>query len=161
MSDLRNTRYSIKVKRPIPFMTAMIDAFEGNGLISFEGDLSHLKEDNLTGISRERTACLRSQTLIEYVPGEPPHFVVIPLNANNAKEIRERILPTIGIRHRVRHVSIEKEGVLQFYSSDCFSEDQVFLRTTYPEDLLNDLKKRKVIESFKLDPDEWHEPNRA
>lgn len=99
--------------------------------------------ERVSGVSHQETVTLRRNTT-----GAPPEsFAILPLEPETVEWIVRRILPRVGIHHRVWHVCIEKEGTLQFAAFDNF--EFPFVGDAVPEVLLKDLVERGVLKSYR------------
>jgi hypothetical protein len=134
--------YWVDVRRPIEFLSAVLEAFCGQARLSLEGDLEALRGVSLPGASRDETSCLRRNTI-----WPKQDFIVVPL-------VRE-ILPTLvalcsrlGLRRRVLHVQIEDGGALVFGAYDQFDPSCVWVSARFGESELQRLVQHGVIASY-------------
>lgn len=119
--------------------------FESDSHISFEGDLQHLALAELPGASTSETPALRRQTLHPILD-----FVVVPVTAETAKALRERLSGPGLFRNRgaLVHVQVEHAGHLVLGAYDNFHKDCVVAHEPTPESLLEQLKSSGVIRSY-------------
>jgi hypothetical protein len=97
-----------------------MEELAGNAHISFEGDLGSSKLTSISGASGEETSLLKRNTI-----WPKQDFVVLPLEPAMGKPI----LSALGgsIPKSVRHIQIEKSGVLEFGAFDNFYPECLFL----------------------------------
>jgi hypothetical protein len=119
MEDMA-TRHLLKVRDKTGLFTAIIRFLAGNAHVSFEGHLS------------------MAPTL---------DFVVLPLEERTVRPILDA-LPQGKIFRGIIHVQVEKDGVLAFGAYNSFSPGCVATGAAVPVSLLEQLKKRGIIESF-------------
>ena len=119
--------------------------FDGEGLASFEGDLSLLQPAEIPGASSEETARLRRQTI------EPRlDFIVIPIT-DQTVELLKRRLSSPGVMGNdgvVVHTQIESANELIFSACDNFHIDCTVVAASVPEEFLASLQSKGLIRSF-------------
>lgn len=139
--------YNLEVRRPVPFMCALIDAFCGDAHLSLEGDLSKLRWSQPVEPNLCISAVLRRQT------AEPKQdYVVLPLEPETVAEIKRDVLPVVGVRRRVPHVQIEKHGKLVFGAYDGFYPGLVWVSQQVGAGLLERLRKEGCLKSYEANP---------
>jgi hypothetical protein len=138
--------FRISIKRPIEFLTSVLEAFSSDedAKVSFEGDLQMLQKVGLASVSLDETTCLRRHIL------EPMQdFLVIPLSRHNL-QVLVSLFGRVGVRTRVVHVQIESRGGLVFAAYDQFDSEGAWISTRFSEGQLLRLHGQKVIGSYEL-----------
>lgn len=134
--------YRVHVKRPIDFLDVVFTCYAGESLVSFEGDLTVLRNGHMPGLSEAETACLRRQTV------EPQEdFLVAPLT-REALPALQAMCRRAGVRNRITHIEIEHDGELVFSACDQFDPAGVWLSTRLERTTLDQLRDRGVIASY-------------
>jgi hypothetical protein len=128
-------------------MEALLDAFGADAHLSLEGDLSKCNLDGIPVLSTEPRGVLVRNTL-----SPQQDFVIIPLNEATKDQIKQQVLPTVGIRNRVHHVMIESGGQLVFASYDWFEQDSVWVSNHATEALLDALVESGALRHYAIAP---------
>ncbi len=135
--------YGIDVRKPIEFLTAMIEIFCGGSYISFEGDLSQANFWTIERASTEPRGMMQRNTTSPIYG-----FVILPLE-QDTKKIIIRTLPRIGLRSRVAHVLIERDGELKLAAYDWFYPYLVGVSSDIEIALLDTLVEARIIRAYK------------
>ena len=141
--DANELIYSIKTKKTVLFLEALLNELCGNAHISFEGDLSKVTFDRISGKSEIETSVLKRSTTY---PGVD--FIVLPIEESTKDEIIE-ILHRIGVRRRIVHVQIEKDGKWAFGAYDKFDFADASMLVS--ENTLKNLLRMGIIKSYKIE----------
>lgn len=141
MEDMA-TRHLLKVRDKTGLFTAIIRFLAGNAHVSFEGHLSMCSFSRELAASSTETHVLKRATLAPTLD-----FVVLPLEERTVRPILDA-LPQGKIFRGIIHVQVEKDGVLAFGAYNSFSPGCVATGAAVPVSLLEQLKKRGIIESF-------------
>jgi hypothetical protein len=137
-------KYSLVVKKTIELLNVLIEEFCGDAHISFEGDLSTCDLGEIRDVSFEPTAILPRNTI-----WPQQDYVIVSLEVNTKDILAKRTFPKIGLRKKVLHVMIEKEGKLVFGAYDNFHLDCVGI-SDVDEVLLESLIEKKIIRQYEL-----------
>jgi len=119
--------------------------YEGIALASFEGDLSELRLNELTGCTFDETKSLRRQTL------EPQmEFVVVPINPQNVSALKKFLArrDVLGTNGSIIHTQIEAGGEPLFIACDNFHDDCTVASTAVPEEFLLELKEQGILRGY-------------
>lgn len=135
--------YGIDVRKPIEFLTAMIEIFCGGSHISFEGDLSQSKFWTIEGVSTEPRGMMQRNTISSIYD-----FVILPLE-QDTKKVIIRTLPRIGLRSRVAHVLIERDSELKMAAYDWFYPYLVGVSGDIDANLLDRMVETRIIRAYK------------
>jgi hypothetical protein len=132
----------IRVKKPVLLIESIIRELHGNAYLSLEGDLAEIYRANIRIFSEEETSLLKRQ-----IKQMQAGFIILAINDDTKDEIL-RILPAIGIKKKVVHIQIEKDGELMFGAYDNF--EFVGMSAQVSEDTLNRFIQRGIIKSYTL-----------
>ncbi len=138
-------RYRLTVRRPIKLMEALLDVFGTGARLSLEGDLSKCNLRGIPVLSTEPSGVLVRHTL-----SPRQDFVIILLDETTKDQIKRQILPVVGIRNRVHHVLIERDGRLVFVSNDWFEEGSVWVSNHVTEELLAALVESGALRKYEV-----------
>lgn len=137
------SRYQVQVLKKVPFLCTIVDEFCNNALISFEGDLQQVDFGNFPSAIFEPTDVLNRNTL------QPiQDFVILPLENNTVEEIKRRVIEQIGIKNRILHLQIARQGELVFGAYDNFAKECVWVTDQVSVAKLKTLKEEKILEYF-------------
>lgn len=136
-------RYSLEVRRPVPLMNALIEAFCGDAHLSLEGDLSKLNWAGNAPTHPRISAVLRRQT-----SWPKQDFAVLPLEWETIFEIKRSVLPVVGLAKRIAHVQIEQRRELVFGAYDEFHAGCTWITQRVEASLLDRLKRDGCLKSY-------------
>jgi hypothetical protein len=128
-----------KVRGKGQLLLVLMEALEGNAHISFEGNLRSLPLSSYPGASSEPTDALKRNTL-----WPKQDFVVVPLEPSSSTEIYAALGGVIP--RTVRHVQIEKDGVLQFGAYDNFHPECIFFGGAVTTQMLESLVSNDILQ---------------
>ena len=138
-----SAKYRLDVRKPIELVTALIAHWGAGGRLSLEGDLSQL-DDSLKALGRGRP----SLTLRRNTTSPVQDFLILPLNDRTIPLIERRVLPVVGLAHRVIHVQIQRAWRLVFGAYDNFHPECVWVSRTIGAEFLERLVAEGVLRSF-------------
>lgn len=123
-------------------LLALLEEFEGDAHVSFEGDLRSLAVLTYPNVSSQPTDILKRNTL-----WPKQDFVVVPLEPSSTR----RIYAAIGgsVPKNVLHIQIEKNGVLQFGAYDNFHPQCIFFGSAVRQELVESLISKGVLQPLK------------
>ena len=121
-------------------LVAVMKALAGGARISFEGDLSRCRLSELPLATSAETPVLERSTL-----WPRQDFVVLPLEPDIIQPILDRVLPENRVLSDVRHIQIEKGGLLQFGSYDSFSPGCLCCGPAVPIGILDELRLKGIL----------------
>ncbi len=139
--------YYLDVRRPVPFMSSLVEAFCGDAHMSLEGDLSNLHWKGHRRVDPRIEVLLRRQTI-----WPKQDYAVLPLEEETLLEIKERVLPVVGLAEKVFHVQIEQRRELVFGAYDEFSAGCVWVTRRVGSEFLDRLKKDGCLASYEPAP---------
>jgi hypothetical protein len=140
--------YYLKVRRPVPFMVSLVEAFCGDAHMSLEGDLSNLRWSGRRQVDPRIGVLLRRNTL-----WPKQDYVILPLEEDTLVEIKERVLPVVGLAKKVLHVQIEQHRESVFGAYDEFDDDCVWVASRVGPEFLDRLKQDGCLRSYEPAPD--------
>lgn len=136
--------YHLDVAQPIRLMERILVRFAGNARLSLEGDLSRGDAGGVPVLSRQPDALLPSHTL------HPERdFWILPVEPDTVDAIAVKLLPRIGLRQRVWHVQMEKEGRRVFAAHDGFDRDGVWVAGQVAGEFITSLVKTGAIRGYR------------
>ena len=138
---------SLTVKRKVPLLIALVQAFCGDAHISLEGDLSELRWDGPMEPDPAVATILRRNTVWPL-----QDFAVLPLESDSTHKIIRDVLPHVGVKRRVAHIQIEKQRSLVFGAFDWFYERHAWVSETVGTSLLDTLVKEGTLVSYEPRP---------
>jgi hypothetical protein len=141
---VKNTSYRLVTRHSIDLLAAMIDSFNGNAHLFLEGDLRYFRSEQFQFLRNEPNDLLVRNTIWPL-----QQFVIIPLENETVHIIKRHVLNCVGIRNRVLHILMEKQGQLVFAAYDCFDPDLVMVTHT-DNSFLDALITRKAIWSYRV-----------
>ena len=121
-------------------LLALMEELAGNtSRMSFEGELAPFQILSFSGASHQETAVLKRNTL-----WPRQDFVVVPLDRGTGP----RILAAIGghVPRRIRHIQIERAGILEFGAYDSFDPECLFFGPSIQGDFLAALMELGVLQ---------------
>ncbi len=131
------------VKRPIELLALLLERLCGNAQISLEGDLSYVNTRQIQPISLEPT------NLLPRSSNQPiQDFIILPIEPDTKDILISSILPQAGLRTRIYHVQIQKDGERMFAAYDRFHEDCVWLGAWADEAWLTTLVNAGILRSY-------------
>jgi hypothetical protein len=139
--------YSAVTGKASLLLKMVLEKFCGGAYVSFEGDLSQLNMRDLRDHSFTPTEVLKRNTLQPLLD-----FVIIPLDADTTEILLKRVLPRVGLRARVTHIQIEKEGKLLFGAYDNFDADCVWFHSSVGTEFLDSLVACAAIRKYTFRP---------
>jgi hypothetical protein len=125
-------------------MSMIVEQFCENAYMSLEGDLSLFPFEMFPEAVTEPSEVLTRHTIRPV-----QQFVIMPLDARTITLIKHHVLNQDGIRKRVLHIQIEKQGALVFRGYDRFDRDTVCISGDVGLVLLDDLVDRKMVWSYR------------
>ena len=140
--------YDLEVRRPITVLDAVIDLFCGNARMSLDGDLSKCNARNIPIVAYAPIGKLEGQGIDRTVATEG-RFIVFPLEESTIDLIKRQVLPKVGLRKRINHIQIEKDGKLVFGAFDIFYPGLVRISGEVSLDFLEALIESKGIWKYK------------
>ena len=140
---MRTTGYNLVVKRPVQLVTLLIERLCGNAEMSLEGDLSFIHTQHLPSSSTEPTNLLPRSTIQPDVG-----FIIVPLECSSKERLIRSILPQAGLRTRIYHIQIQKNGERMFAAYDRFDADCVWLGAWAEEVWLTTLVQADILHSY-------------
>jgi len=149
--------YFLNVHRPVPFMNSLVEAFCGDAHISLEGDLSNLRWTGRLQPNPRIGVLLQRQT---FWPKQD--YATLPLEEGTLVEIKENVLPVVGLAEQVIHVQIEQHRELVFgaYDEFCeFCDGCVWVTRRVGPEFLDRLKKDGCLRSY--EPSSFKEDERT
>lgn len=139
------TYRSLQVRDCPAILWAFYREYDGSALASFEGDLSVLNFNELSGCSFDETNSLKRQTL------EPlMDFVVVPINVQNVNTLKKFFAKkeVLGTNGSIIHTQIEANGESLFIACDNFDNDCTVVSTTVPEAFLKQLTEQGILRGY-------------
>ena len=135
---------NIIVKRPLEFLTSLIEVLPVNTLMSFEGELAGVLEPDFLYADKEIGKLIRGTR----TPKQD--FWVFKLDLETKNYLMKDFLHRIGIRGNVLHVLCEFEGEILFAAYDNFDVDSVGIKKTgnITDALLDGLAKKGIIKYY-------------
>jgi hypothetical protein len=128
-------RYQLVTRRRIDLLSAMIDVFKDDAILSLVGNLSQIDFQSIPGANVEAGLHLTTS-------------VSIALRPDTKTIIQQRLLPRVGLRKRVWQVQITKGNIIVFAADDGFAADCVWVIATISEHFLQSLILSKCIWTF-------------
>lgn len=122
-------------------LLALMEELAGDAHISFEGDLHGLAVLHMPDASDEPTPTLSRNTL-----RPKQDFVIVPLEPSMGKKIIAAIGGTIP--NAIRHIQIEKNGLLQFGAYDNFHPECISFGSAIKQALVESLISQAVIRPY-------------
>ncbi|NOH13139.1 MAG: hypothetical protein HND51_15980 [Chloroflexi bacterium] len=116
---------------------------DGQANLSLEGDLSNLENIDIQAKVDEETTSVKRHTIWPTLD-----FAVIRINEGNKEKIIQHLFPQIGLKTKVDHVQIEKDGKLIMAAYDRFDPDCVWIGDWIGEGELQSLIEAEIISSF-------------
>ena len=122
-------------------LLALMEEFEGDAHVSFEGELRSLPLWTYPGASSLPTDVLKRNTVWPI-----QDFIVVPLEPSSSK----RIYLALGgaVPKTVLHVQIEKGGVLQFGAYDNLHPECIFFGSAVRQGLVESLVSKHILQSL-------------
>jgi len=119
--------------------------YEGAGLASFEGNLTGLALDELSGSSHSETPALRRQTVQPELD-----FVVVPISSENIASLKWRLSlrGVLGAEGVVVHTQLEVGGEAVLIACDNFHDECTVASLSVPEAFLSELKSEGVLRGY-------------
>ena len=124
-------------------MKTVIGLLEDQANLSLEGDLSSLEKINIEVSTDKETPVLKRQTIWPKFD-----FAIIEINENNKERIINHLFPQIGLKNKVFHVQIEKDGELILGAYDNFHPECVWIGDWISEEELQSFVNTSVIGPF-------------
>ncbi len=134
-----NQRQMLEGPEKGQLLLALMEELEGNAHVSFEGNLRSLPLLSYPGASSEPTDALKRNTL-----WPKQDFVIAPLEPSSGKKIYAALGGVVP--RTVRHVQIEKDGVLQFGAYDNFHPECIFFGSAVTSQLLESLVSNHILQ---------------
>ena len=119
--------------------------YEGQAVASFEGDLSGLKLDELSGASPQETSSLRRQTI------EPElDFITVPINPETVRELKKRLAShgVLGRDGAVIHTQLAAGDDLLLIACDNFHDECTVASVSVPEPFLKELRSNGLLRAY-------------
>jgi hypothetical protein len=138
--------YFLSVHRPVPFMKSLVEAFCGDAHLSLEGDLSNLRWTGRLLPNPRIGVLLQRHT---FWPKQD--YAILPLEEGTLVEIKESVLPVVGLAEQVIHVQIEQHRELVFgaYDEFCeFCDGCVWVNSRVGQEFLDRLKEDGCLRSY-------------
>lgn len=120
-------------------LLAMMEEFEGNAHVSFEGDLHLLPLWRYPGASFQPTDVLKRNTT-----WPEQDFIVVPLELSSSRSIFSALGGAVP--NRVLHIQIEKGGVLQFGAYDNFHPECISFGEHVRPELIENLVSKGILQ---------------
>lgn len=119
--------------------------YEGLALASFEGDLSSIDFNVISGSSDKETSALKRQTLSPDLD-----FVVVPITSENIVALKSLLSKpgVLGKDGTVIHTQIEVGGETIFSACDNFHDDCTVTSRNVPKAFLEQLKQVGVLRGY-------------
>jgi hypothetical protein len=136
---------SLQVRDCPGILWAFYREYDGSALASFEGDLSELHLNELSGCSFDETNSLKRQTL------EPlMDFVVVSIHSQNVNTLKKLFAKqdVLGTNGSIIHTQIEVGGEPLFIACDNFHDDCTVVSTSVSEAFLKQLKERGILRGY-------------
>jgi|SRR5690348_13050416 hypothetical protein len=133
-----------KVRDKGRLLLAMMELFEGDAHVSFEGNLQSLALSSYPSASFEPNDALKRNTL-----WPKQDFVIVPLESSSSKKIYAAL--GAAVPRTVLHIQIEKSGVLQFAAYDNFHPECIFFGKAIGAELLESLVSKGVLKTCRRD----------
>jgi hypothetical protein len=140
---MSTTGYNLVVKRPIELLTLLIERLCGDAQMSLEGDVTYVDTREIPSSRTEPTALL-SRSTTHPIEG----FIILPIEPNTKEQLIHTVLPQAGLRTRINHVQIQKNGVRMFAAHDRFDVDCVWIGAWVEETWLMILVEQGIIRSY-------------
>jgi hypothetical protein len=116
--EVVNQVYAVQVKQSIEFLRQLIDHADERTWLTLEGDLSRFNSSGLSSIRRENFNNGQEDDLFA-----PLHSrVTIPLNQDNAFFVKGHVLPNVGIRSHIIHLTLERDDNHLFAAHNKFRQ---------------------------------------
>jgi hypothetical protein len=135
---------SVNVRDKPGFLRRLMAELAGNAHMSLEGDLSHCRFAEGVVVGREETGSLKRNTL-----APKQDFVVLRLTPETVEPIFNQLMAA-GLKRRIIHVQIERNGVLELGAYDNFHRECVVTGHAVSLALLDELKSTDVVHDFKV-----------
>ncbi len=140
--------YLVEVKKPIEFLSTLVERFQINGTLSMEGDLSAINLSEMFPVGKTPTEFLPKQGMIT----RKNQYASIQLDTEIISKLQKSVFPRIGLRNRVAHVQISVNNCHVLGAYDWFAEDCVWVDLPEGDGLLEELKEKGIIRKFGLNP---------
>ena len=139
--------YSVVTRKASLLLNLVLEHFCGGAHLSFEGDLSQCDTSVLRDCSFTPTDVLRRNTV------QPlGDFVIIPLDPDTKDTLLKSVLPRVGLRSRINHIQIEKDGRRLFGAYDNFDIDCVWFDSSVGKEFFDSLVACGAIRSYTFRP---------
>lgn len=135
-------------------MNSLVEAFYGDAHISLEGDLSNLRWTGRLQANPRIGVLLQRHT---YWPIQD--YAILPLEEGTLVEIKENVLPVVGLAEQVIHVQIEQHRELVFGAYDEFCDGCVWVTRRVGSEFLDRLKEDGCLRSY--EPSSFMEDERT
>jgi len=135
--------FNVHVRKPIELVRFALEHFQGDCLLSLEGDLSRLDVSLIPGASRKPTDLLPRNTILP-----KQDFVILPVTAATIDAIDRHVLPHVGLREHVEHIQIASKGKPVFGAYDNFDPGCVWIDQAIGKDAIVSLLDSGIIKSY-------------
>jgi len=135
--EIKGKRWKVRDKGQ--FLLTLMEEFESDAHVSFEGDPQSLPLSIYPGVSFQPTEALKRGTL-----WPKQDFIVVPLELSSSKQIYAALGGAVP--KTVLHIQIEKDGVLQFGAYDHFHPQCIFFGSAVRPELVASLVSRDILQ---------------
>ncbi len=140
-------RWSVDTADAHRLLWAVLDHFEGNALVSFEGRLSDLGLSPISGARSDESSVLRRHTQLPV-----QDFVVLPVNRETIRDVKRCLsdVELIDESGPVIHVQVQSGDSLVLGAYDNFDPECVVVWPPTPEALLQGLLEAGALRSYNV-----------
>jgi hypothetical protein len=121
--------FQVRIRKPVDFVCAVLRHFHRECFLALTGDLSRYDPALIAEASAEPTPLLSPSTLCP-----KQQFVILPVTDATVDTICRRVLPQVGLKHRVIHVQVASEGRLVLGAYDNFHHEGVWIDQAIGDD---------------------------
>ena len=132
--------FQVRVRKPVDFVCSALRHFQPDCYLSLEGELSRCDPALVCGASRDPSALLRRNSTWPV-----QDFLILPVTAESTEIICHRILPQVGLKHRVIHVQLASAGRLVVAAYDNFDRECVWIDQEIGKDVIVSLVEAGTV----------------
>ncbi len=137
---MQNPAYQVKAKLSIELLKQLLHQVDAMTSLVLVGDLSQFRASGLVGVTRDEIV-IDDHDVYQASHGQ----IHIPLSGNNKYLVKKEILPSVGIKTRIRDVQLERYGRLLFHAPNYFKED-ILIDSWFRPEFLQDLQNDGIIQ---------------
>ncbi len=136
---MQNPAYQVKAKLSIELLKQLLHQVDAMTSLVLVGDLSQFRASGLTDVTRD-------EIVVEDAVFQASHGrLSIPLSGNNKYIVKKEILPSVGIKTRIRDVQLVRYGRLLFSAPNHFKDD-ILIDSWFQPEFLHDLQNDGIIQ---------------